>query len=165
MVEQLLTLARLEPELLANDFTDVDLSSVIIEECALLSPLAIKKDIDISFEEADAEVINGHEPSLRLLIRNLLTNAISYTPAGGQVSISLAKQEQNTVLVVEDSGPGILEEDRKRVLERFYRVNNNQAPGCGIGLSIVDRVVQMHQGSLMLSQADSGHGLKVVIQL
>jgi signal transduction histidine kinase len=110
-------------------------------------------------------VINGHEPSLRLLIRNLLTNAISYTPAGGQVSISLAKQEQSTVLVVEDSGPGILEEDRKRVIERFYRVNNHQAPGCGIGLSIVDRVVQMHQGSLRLSQADSGQGLKVVIQL
>ena len=165
MVEQLLTLARLEPELLANDFADVDLSSVIIEECALLSPLAIKKEIDISFEETDAEVINGHEPSLRLLVRNLLTNAISYTPVGGEVSISLAKQEQCSVLVVEDSGPGILEEDRERVIERFYRVNNHQAPGCGIGLSIVDRVVQMHQGSLMLTQADSGQGLKVVIQL
>ena len=165
LVEQLLTLARLEPELLANDFADVDLSSVIKEECALLSPLAIKKNIDISFEETDVEAINGHEPSLRLLVRNLLMNAISYTPTGGRVSISLAKQKQKTVLVVEDSGPGILEEDRESVIERFYRVNNQQAPGCGIGLSIVDRVVQMHRGSLVFSRADSGQGLKVVIQL
>ena len=81
LVEQLLTLARLEPELLVNDFTDVDLSAVIVEECSLLSPLAIEKNIDISFDEIDAEPINGHESSLRLLIRNLLTNAITYTPA------------------------------------------------------------------------------------
>jgi two-component system sensor histidine kinase QseC len=165
LVEQLLTLARLEPELLVNDFTDVDLSAVIVEECALLSPLAIEKDIDISFDEADTGPINGHESSLRLLIRNLLTNAITYTPTEGKVRISLSKQEQHTVLVVEDSGPGISEGDRARVTERFYRVNNHQAPGCGIGLSIVDRVVQMHHGSMMLCQADSGKGLKVVIQL
>ena len=165
LVEQLLTLARLEPELLVNDFTDVDLSAVIVEECALLSPLAIEKDIDISFDEADTEPINGHESSLRLLIRNLLTNAITYTPTEGKVRISLSKQEQHTVLVVEDSGPGISEGDRARVTERFYRVNNHQAPGCGIGLSIVDRVVQMHHGSMMLCQADSGKGLKVVIQV
>ena len=99
------------------------------------------------------------------MIRNLLTNAITYTPTEGKVRISLSKQEQHTVLVVEDSGPGISEEDRERVTERFYRVNNHQAPGCGIGLSIVDRVVQMHHGSMMLCQADSGKGLKVVIQL
>ena len=165
LVEQLLTLARLEPELLVNDFTEVDISAVIVEECSLLSPLAIEKDIDISFDEADAGPINGHESSLRLLIRNLLINAITYTPAEGKVSIRLCKQGQHTVLVVEDSGPGISEEDRERVTERFYRVNNHQAPGCGIGLSIVDRVVQMHHGSMKLGQADSGKGLKVVIQL
>lgn len=165
LVEQLLTLARLEPELLDKDFCDVDLSTVIIEECALLSPLAIEKEIDISFDETDVEPINGHEPSLRLLIRNLLTNAIAYTPEEGKVSISLSKDEEHTVLVVEDSGPGISEEDRERVLERFYRVNNQQVPGCGIGLSIVDRVVQMHRGSMLLSQADSGTGLRVVIKL
>ncbi len=165
LVEQLLTLARLEPELLVNDFTKVNLSVLIIEECALLSPLAINKDIDISFNDAQAGSINGHEPSLRLLIRNLLTNAISYTPAAGKVSISLAKQKQRTILTVEDSGPGISEEDRERVMERFYRAENHQTPGCGIGLSIVDRVVQIHQGSLQLHHADSGQGLKVVIQI
>lgn len=165
LVEQLLTLARLEPELLVNDFAEVNLSALIIEECALLSPLAINKDIDISFNEAQAGSINGHESSLRLLIRNLLTNAISYTPAGGKVSISLAKQKQQTILTVEDSGPGICEEDRERVMERFYRGENHQTPGCGIGLSIVDRVVQIHRGSLQLHHADSGQGLKVVIRI
>ncbi len=165
LVEQLLTLARLEPELLANDFAKVDLTALIIEECALLSPLAINKDIDISFDENQIKPINGHEPSLRLLIRNLLTNAIAYTPAMGKISISLSKQKQKTIFIIEDSGPGISEEDRERVMERFYRVENHQTPGCGIGLSIVDRVVQMHKGSLALSKADSGQGLKVIVQL
>jgi two-component system sensor histidine kinase QseC len=165
LVEQLLTLARLEPELLANDFAKVDLTALIIEECALLSPLAINKDIDISFDEIQIKPINGHEPSLRLLIRNLLTNAIAYTPAMGKISISLSKQKQKTTFIVEDSGPGISEQDRERVMERFYRAENHQTPGCGIGLSIVDRVVQMHKGSLALRKADSGQGLKVIVQL
>ncbi len=165
LVEQLLTLARLEPELLANDFAKVDLTALIIEECALLSPLAINKDIDISFDENQIKPINGHEPSLRLLIRNLLTNAIAYTPAMGKINISLSKQKQKTIFIIEDSGPGISEEDRERVMERFYRVENHQTPGCGIGLSIVDRVVQMHKGSLALRKADSGQGLKVIVQL
>jgi len=164
LVDQLLTLARLEPELLVNDFTEVDLSTLIIEECALLSPLAIDKKIDISFDESQIHHINGHEPSLRLLIRNLLTNAISYTPTGGKINIKLCRQNQHTILTIEDNGPGISEKDLKHVTERFYRAENHSAPGCGIGLSIVDRVVQMHQGTLQLCQADSGHGLKVIIQ-
>lgn len=100
-----------------------------------------------------------------MLIRNLLTNAISYTPPGGNVRISFSQQKQQTILIFEDSGPGISEKDRERVMERFYRAENHQAPGCGIGLSIVDRVVQIHQGSLQLCQADNGHGLKVIIKI
>lgn len=164
LVEQLLTLARLEPELLANDFASVNLTALIIEECALLSPLAIDKNIDITFNETRIGPINGHESSLRLLIRNLLTNAISYTPVDGYINISLSQKEQKTIFIIEDNGPGISEKDRKRVMERFYRAGDHQTPGCGIGLSIVDRVVQMHHGVLQLCQADNGQGLKVIIQ-
>ncbi|NOR42388.1 MAG: hypothetical protein GQ572_03560 [Gammaproteobacteria bacterium] len=165
LVEQLLTLARLDPNLLAKDFTEVDFSRLIIEECALLSPLAINKEIDMSFNETQSVFIDGNESSLRLLIRNLLTNAISYTPFGGTVAINLSANNTKLILVVEDSGPGIPEEDRERVMERFYRAENHKETGCGIGLSIVDRVVQMHQGSLLLTHADSGQGLKVIIEL
>ena len=175
MVEQLLTLARLEPELLAKDFTEINLADLIIEECALLSPVALDKNIDIHFDNDITANIKGNDPSLRLLLRNLLSNAISYTPHGGSISISLASgndiQEmrqdkmQKIVLTVEDNGPGISEDDRKRVVERFYRAKNHEKPGCGIGLSIVDRVVQMHQGTLELHQADNGQGLKVVVTL
>ena len=165
LVEQLLALARLEPELLAKDFTRVNFTNLIIEECALLSPLAIDKDIEMSFNETQVIKIEGNESSLRLLIRNLLTNAISYTPRSGKVGIDLSKRKKKAILIVEDSGPGISEKDRTRVVERFYRAENHLAPGCGIGLSIVDRVVQMHHGSLQLAQADSGQGLKVIIRL
>lgn len=174
MVEQLLTLARLEPELLANDFTEINLSDLIIEECALLSPVALDKNIDLHFDNAVTARMVGNEPSLRLLLRNLLSNAISYTSPGGNVSIRLASDSetqetsqdklQKIVLIVEDNGPGISEDDRKRVVERFYRAQNHETPGCGIGLSIVDRVVQMHRGTLELCQADSGQGLKVVVR-
>lgn len=164
LVEQLLTLARLEPELLARDFTRVDLAALIIEESALLSPLAINKNLDISFDKSQVESIKGNEPSLRILLRNLLTNAISYTPPGGKIKISLSQEDQKTVLIIEDNGPGISKENRERVMQRFYRETNHQAPGCGIGLSIVERVVQIHHGKMQLGKADSGQGLKVVIQ-
>ncbi len=163
LVEQLLTLARLEPELLAREFTRVDLMTLVIEESTLLSPLAIDKNIELSFEETPVQPINGNEPSLRLLIRNLLTNAIAYTPQDGKIIIRLLTIKQHTVLIVEDNGPGISAQDRERVVERFYRADNQHVPGCGIGLSIVDRVVQIHQGTLQLSEAGGGHGLKVTI--
>ena len=164
LIEQLLTLARLEPELIASEFADVDLSAVIVEECALLSPLAINKQIELDYADVDIRPIQGHADSLRLLVRNLLTNAIAYTPEGGQVSIRL-QQGDKTVLTIEDNGPGISQEDRARVMERFYRAENHQVTGCGIGLSIVDRVVQIHHGELELLQADSGRGLKVVVKI
>ncbi len=164
LVEQLLTLARLEPELLSKDFTEVDLNTLIIEETALLSPLAINKNIEIGFDEASIAAIYGNDSSLRLLVRNLLTNAISYTPQNGKISISLSQEKQTTTLIIEDNGPGISEKDRKRVIERFYRAGDHQVAGCGIGLSIVDRVVQMHHGTLQLCQSDNGQGLKVLIR-
>jgi len=167
LVEQLLSLARLEPELLSRDFTGVDLNTLIIEESALLSPLAIDKNIDISYSstssESDENVIRGNEAALRLLIRNLLSNAISYTPEHGDVNIKLLKQDDKIIFIVEDNGPGILKQDRERVMERFYRAENHQVVGCGIGLSIVDRVVNIHQGKLELQQADLSSGLKVVV--
>lgn len=163
LVEQLLTLARLEPGLAQQDFTNVALEKIIIEECALLSPLAIDKDIEISFNDSPIKTIIGNEVSLRLLVRNLLSNAISYTPDGGKVSIDISQNTETTRLIVEDNGPGIPEEDRGRVMERFYRAENHQTLGCGIGLSIVDRVVKIHQATLELSQPEKGDGLKVIV--
>lgn len=163
LVEQLLTLARLEPGLLAGNFSRVKLATLIIEETALLSPLALKKNIDISFDNTSEGIINGDESSLRILIRNLLTNAINYTQENGNIGIRLSTGKDRTTLIIEDDGPGIEEQHRQRVMERFYRGENHQTPGCGIGLSIVDRVVQIHQGELQLLQADSGQGLKVIV--
>lgn len=164
LVEQLLTLARLEPELLAKDFTRINLNNLVIAETSLLSPLAIDKDIDISLNENRTALIDGNESSLQLLLRNLLINAITYTPSGGNIKISLSQSGQYVILTIEDNGPGISEKDRERVMERFYRVENHQMPGCGIGLSIVDRVAQMHHAELNLSQADNSTGLKVTVK-
>lgn len=163
LVEQLLILARLEPELQKQEFKDIDLNALIIDECVLLSPLAVKKSIELSFDDSQQASMRGNETALRLLIQNLLTNAIAYTPAGGKVEIRLSSDDDTTSMIVEDNGPGIPEQERKRVMERFYRAENHEIAGCGIGLSIVDRVVEIHQGSLQLAEPESGHGLKVIV--
>lgn len=165
LVEQLLTLARLEPDLDTEDFHTLDLTTLIAEECALLSPLAIEKNIDITFNRKETTHIHGNESTLRLLIRNLLTNAIVYSFNDGTIDIELTEDTERITFTINDSGPGIPEQDRQRVLERFYRLQNHAVSGCGIGLSIVDRVVQIHHGKLRLSQADSGQGLKVIVTL
>lgn len=92
----------------------------------------------------------------------MLTNAITYTPKNG--SISITRETKQTTLIIEDNGAEFSEVGCKRVMERFYRAENHQITGCGIGLSIVNRVVQMHRGTLQLCQADAGQGLKVIIQ-
>jgi len=165
LVEQLLTLARLEPELLAKDFTAIDLSALIVEECALVSPLALEKKIELSFKKVATSSFKGNDPALRLLICNVVSNAISFSPDGGKISIDLNEESNQFSLVITDNGPGISEQDRQRVMERFYRAENHQVIGCGIGLSIVDRVVQMHDGSIVLTDGENGTGLKVSIFL
>ncbi len=163
LVEQLLALAKLEPGVAGNELESVDLKSLLVDEVAQLTPLAHKKNIDISI---DAPVnintdIQATPLSLILLIRNLVSNAINYTQEGGCVRISLSAENQRLCLQVEDNGPGIAEEERERVLDRFYRVENHSSAGCGIGLSIVRRAVELCHAGLSLDVPDSGRGLLV----
>jgi two-component system sensor histidine kinase QseC len=165
MVEQLLALARLEPDNVKKEFSVINLSALIADETAQLLPLALEKNIEIEFDEHDIDTISGNETALRLLIRNLIKNAVVYTPEGGNVSISIRQDEAAVEFVVEDNGPGISEDELKRVTERFYRSENHDAPGCGIGLSIVERVVQVHGGQLRLACPVTGKGLKAIVRL
>ncbi len=163
LVNQLLALARLEPEEFSQKLKQIDVGKILVEETALQAPIAEDKHLDLSITDNDHVKARVDETSLRLLIRNLLSNAISYTPSGGIICLGLLNDEKQFCLIIEDNGPGIPEEERGRVLERFYRLQNHQETGCGIGLSIVTQVVELHQAALSMETPEKGSGLKVVV--
>ena len=110
-------------------------------------------------EGADASV-RGDAALLGVMLRNLLDNAIRYTPAGGTVRLRIALDAGRPVCEIEDTGPGIPADDRVRVLERFYRVLGTGEEGSGLGLSIVRRIVEMHGARLDLDSGRDGRGLR-----
>jgi two-component system, OmpR family, sensor histidine kinase QseC len=164
LVEQLLTLARLDPGSAMPDFKPVSFCHLLEEVVAEMAPQAHAKEIDIGMVECQHCSFIGSEASLAILMRNLLDNAIRYTPQGGAVDASVAVEQQRLIFTVTDSGPGVPEAERSQVLERFYRgAMEGQAPGCGLGLSIVKRIAELHGATLMLDSPESGVGLRVSV--
>ena len=108
---------------------------------------------------------NVDETSMRLLIRNLLSNAINYTPVDGTITLNLHHDKAASVLTIVDNGPGIPAMERERVFDRFYRLQNHEESGCGIGLSIVKQVVELHKAAILLEEPENSSGLKVTIRL
>ena len=96
-----------------------------------------------------------------MLLRNLLENAIKYTPLEGRVDIGIARQGDSVELTVDDSGPGLPPAERERVLDRFYRSGETQASGSGLGLAIVKSIADLHGATVALDQSPSLGGLRV----
>ena len=186
LVEQLLALAREEAggtEGMAGQgaaAVPVDLQEVIKLAVADVLPHALHKQIDLGMlagnpqqQEQQALQVTGQAEALRVLLRNLLDNAVKYTPAGGRVDVSLASRDGGAELSVEDSGPGIAEHDRERVFDRFFRADQgggsaDAAPptGSGLGLAIAGDIAARHGGRLELLDAhDGGPGLRARLSL
>lgn len=122
---------------------------------------------EIGLSGLDTAMVAGHADALRLLLRNLVENAIKYTPAGGQIEVGVRAGEApgRVALVVEDSGPGIPEAERTRVLDRFYRLPDAPSTGSGLGLAIAQSVAQMHGSALRLDASPTLGGLRVRLAL
>lgn len=165
LVNQLLALARLEPDTFIERLKVRDLSRILVEEVALLAPQAEEKNITISSDHDQEVMTNVDETSIRLLIRNLLSNAINYTPVDGAITLNLHHDKADSVFTIVDNGPGIPAAERERVFDRFYRSQNHEQSGCGIGLSIVKQVVELHKATISLQDSENGSGLKVIIRL
>lgn len=166
LVEQMLTLARLEPGASEAMFEKVDLVQVAKEVAIELDAQANSKHIDlgVASEGEQAVTIKANRIAVAIMIRNLIDNAIRYTPEGGVVDVTLRNTEGNSELTVTDSGPGIAEIERERVLDRFYRGQSGAvATGCGLGLSIVQRIVDLHRAKLEFATPPSGKGLLVKV--
>ena len=163
LVEQLLTLARLDPENALQDTAPLKLTDICQETLAELANAAQKKHIQLALEAACDGQIMGNQNALYIMLRNLIDNAIRYTPEKGSVCVKIDCDENTTHLRISDSGPGIPAEEHTKVMERFYRGKAALAPGSGLGMSIVQRIVERHDASLKLSKS-ARDGLEVSIR-
>ncbi|MBV7541351.1 sensor histidine kinase N-terminal domain-containing protein [Acidovorax sp. sic0104] len=168
LVEQLLTLARQEAGAAAPGAhaEPVDLQAVAQLALADVAPAAQARSIDLGLLDSDAAAVPGNAEALRMLVRNLLDNAVKYTPASGRVDLQIRRVAGGPAveITVEDSGPGIAEEHRARVMQRFVRETSDGAPGSGLGLAIVQAIAQAHGAAVVLDASPRLGGLRATVR-
>jgi two-component system OmpR family sensor kinase len=165
LLEQLLALAKYEshgagPQTVAFD-------QVARGVVADLMSTAQSRAIDVGFERIESVSVRADATALAVLTRNLIDNALRYTPDGGRVDIHIYAEGPRAVLRVEDSGPGICDEDLAHIFEPFFRGQRSNGDGTGLGLSIVRRIVERLAGSITLENIPlpQGPGLRVVVTI
>ena len=163
LVEQLLVLARQQASAASAVAPQpVVLAQLARQAVADAAPAAHARGVDLGLEHADEAAMTGHAEALRILLRNLVDNAVKYTPPGGTVNLSVRRDGPRLLLTVDDSGPGIAEADRARVLDRFYRVvGSGDATGSGLGLAIVKAIAELHGATPVLGRSPQLGGLRV----
>ena len=164
VVEQLLTLARVEPESFAERRTECDLTAIARDAIVSRAALAAAKSIDLGLARATDASVQGDPATLAILLSNLLDNAIRYTRSGGRIDVAVDHDPSGATLTVADNGPGIAPEDRERVFDRFYRGASNEQSGSGLGLSIVKRIADAHRATITLDAPSDGTGLVVRVK-
>jgi signal transduction histidine kinase len=162
LVEQLLALARSEPQDASPGFDTVDLSAVAAEGISDAHELALSRHIDLGLDATPSLLIHGDREALRVLVRNLVDNAVRYTPPHGSVQVRCCSKPSEAVLEVTDTGPGIAPADRERVFDRFYRRAAAQESGTGLGLAIVKAIAERHGARVALSETPGG-GLRATV--
>jgi signal transduction histidine kinase len=162
LVEQLLALARSDPQTVRGELLSLDLGAAAAQGVADAHTLAQAREIDLNFDAAPNCQIRGDPESIRILVRNLVDNAVRYTPAGGKVHVT-CRVSDGAVLEVIDTGPGIAAADRERVFDRFYRRATAHESGSGLGLAIVKAIAARHGARVTLAEAPAG-GLRASVE-
>ncbi len=160
LVEQLLTLSRVD----ASDapaLATLDLSALVRSVVGELAPKALDRHQSIELEADQAHLVQGQSTLLTVLVRNLVDNAIRYSPPGASVKASVVGLAGAVQFTIEDSGPGLAEAELQRLGERFYRVVGNDQDGSGLGWSIVRRIAQVHRAQLSVTRSLRLGGLAV----
>lgn len=162
LVEQLLALARQDPQAETAEMSLVSLPACIEQAAGDVAPIALTRHIVLEYGAFTHAEIMGDGEGLRILIRNLLDNAVRYAPEQGRVRIDLATDGASARLTIQDSGTGIPEESRDRIFDRFYRVPGTSPSGSGLGLAIVKAIAERHEATVELGEAELG-GLSVSV--
>ncbi|OUL70033.1 sensor histidine kinase [Paraburkholderia hospita] len=157
MIRQILELARADAQHDPGAAVDaLDVREMVRTLVADLLPIAYARSIDLGVRRFDGAHVNANAGELRMAVRNLVENALRYTPAGGCVDIDVFEDATGAAIRVTDTGPGIPEEALGRVFDRFFRLNAETVEGSGLGLSIVKSVVAKHGGSISLQNRRDG---------
>ena len=165
LVESLLTISRADAGHIQLHRAQLPLTALANEAAGLLEMLAEEKGAHLMVEGDPSIAITGDRLILRQAVMNLIDNAIKYSPAGGTVAVKVTREEDQAVVEVSDDGPGIPKQDREKVFDRFYRVDESRsrdAGGTGLGLSITRWAVEAHGGRITLdSRADLGSTFRI----
>ena len=166
MVSGLLDLSRLGEGIPAEAMREVDLSLILERVCERQQIQATEGGIELRYENSGALSIRGDGDLLEQAVVNLVSNALQFTPSGGRVKVRGERRGGAVRIIVEDNGPGIPEEQRERIFERFYQIDHARGPGrgAGLGLSIVQQIAQAHGGSVM-AEAREGGGARFIVEL
>jgi len=164
LVEQLLTLARMDSRQ-GPEPGELDVAQLLRHELALLAPLAIARDIDLSLEAPDALPYRLDVHAFQSVVHNLVNNALAYVPAGGRVQVALRAHGKNLVLAVADDGPGIAPGDRGLAFERFWRGSGHDVSGAGLGLAIVREAAARLGGGVTLADGIGGRGCRFSVMV
>jgi len=161
---QLLALARADPTVnIATKTQSVALDTLVGEVVARFFDRALQSNIDLGIDVKPASIVA--DPALiDDLLSNLVDNALQYTPPGGSVTVSVGKTNGRPLLAVEDTGPGIPEEERQRVRQRFYRLPNSPGHGSGLGLAIVDEIAHLYGATVAIGTGAGGRGARIEVR-
>jgi len=163
MVSQLLQMARAEAQVSTSEPVELDVTEVVTSVVSELLPIATQKRIDIGADELMPARVRATESDMRAVVKNIVGNALRYTPEGGAVDLRVHPGEGVAHIVVQDTGPGIPEALLPRVFDRFFRVSQS-AEGSGLGLAIVRAIVTRYGGTVTLRNRDDGQsGLRAEV--
>ena len=163
LAEQLLTLARSDRGESTGGFEAVDLAAAAAAAITDTHDSALVRQTDLSLDATPHTWVHGDRDAIRILMRNLLDNAVRYTPPHGSVQVRCRSSTEGALLEVTDTGPGIPAADRERVFDRFYRRATVQEGGTGLGLAIVKAIAERHGAQVVLAEAPGG-GLRVAVR-
>lgn len=165
LVQQLLTSARQESAAANRPLSRVALLGLAQQCVADRFVHALDRGIDLGVAPGGEDIaVDGYPEDLRIMLGNLLDNALRYTPSGGRVDVTVGRDDGQPGLQVADTGPGIPMHERERVFDRFYRAEGNAAWGSGLGLSIVASIAAAHGARVTLADREQGRGLLVKIR-
>lgn len=163
LVDQMLTLARLDPKRTLAGGARFDLATAARDAIAEIAAAGHARGVDVALDASPVQIV-GDPALVAILLRNLLDNAIRYSPAGTTVEVGVHPAAGGAELVVTDQGPGVPPDERERLGERFHRVPGTGENGSGLGLSIVRRVAELHHAEVAFGTAPSGRGLAVRVR-
>jgi two-component system, OmpR family, sensor histidine kinase QseC len=163
LVEQLLRAARVSHQ--PVHLKAVPLYHATAAVIAEMANVAAERQLDISLEGHEEARVRADELLMKLMISNLIDNAIKYTPDSGKIRINVLPQDGMCCLSISDTGPGISESEREAVFHRFYRADNAVSDGAGLGLAIVGDIIDRMSGKIALKTPENGQGLRVEVLL